>query len=204
MDLYDEKTPGRRVLPLAKRAVCLVCLCFAAVLLAGCGVHLNVNKKDPPAEELSADDSLVADPVSRSAEGSYTVTFRREKGGFKDMDLSRAYVAYRPTTVMDQIHAITGEDKEPTHTITGGNAEPAHTITGGDAEPIPPLPADAQAAMDEALGADGLKKIAVIAVETVDDNTLRVSFTDKDDPIEGREYFFIIPNESLSGSVIPG
>ena len=97
------------------------------------------------------------------------------------MDLSQAYVAYYPFTIQDQIDAI----------------------TDGNTEDVPPLPADAQNAVDEVTGANELQKIAVITVETVDDNTLRVSFTDKDDPLQGKEYYFIIPNEGLSAAIRP-
>ncbi len=168
--------------PMKKSLVVLACLGLAAMLLAGCRVHWNVNKKEPSAEEMLANRALAADPVAYNTEGSYRVTFRYEKGGFKKMDLSRAYVAYYPLTITDRIDAIVGEDTED----------------------IPPLPADAQEAIDEVTGAGQLQKIAVITIETVDDNTLTVSFTDRDEPISGREYYFLIPNEGLSGSVIPG
>ena len=97
------------------------------------------------------------------------------------MDLSRAYVAYERLTVLDQIETIVGED----------------------AEDIPPLPFDAQSALDEAVGEGELLKIAVITVETVDDKTVKVSFTDNDNPYIGKEYFFIIPNAGISGAVTP-
>lgn len=99
------------------------------------------------------------------------------------MDLSQAYVAYYPFTVIDQIDAITSSD---------------------GSEEIPPLPSDAQDALDEVVGEDQLEKIAVITVETADDRTLKVSFADKDNPVKGKEYYFIIPNEGISGRVIPG
>ncbi len=158
-----------------------VTLLLAAVLLAGCSVQVNLNKKEPGAEELLADQSLAADSVAYDPEGAYTVTIRSEKDGFQKMDLSRAYVAYYPFTFQDQIDAI----------------------TDGNTEDVPPLPADAQNAIDEVAGANELRKIAVITVETVDGNTLRVSFTDKDDPLQGKEYYFIIPNEGLSAAIRP-
>ena len=43
----------------------------------------------------------------------------------------------------------------------------------------------------------------MIKVLTVDDKTLTVSFKDTDNTIRGKEYFFIIPNAGLAGSVIP-
>lgn len=166
---------------MTKKILRLALLCLAASLLAGCAFHVNLNKEEKSAEELLADQALKADPVSYDPEGAYTVTFRYEKGGFEKMDLSRAYVAYYPFTIQDRVDAIVGEDTED----------------------IPPLPADAQNAVDEVTGAGRLQKIAVITVETVDDKTLKISFTDKDDPLPGKEYYFIIPNEGLSGAVLP-
>ena len=159
----------------------LAALCFAVMMLAGCSIHVNVNKKEKSEEELLADRSLAADPVPYNADGAYTVTFRYEKGGFKKMDLSQAYVAYDPLTVLDQIE----------------------TIVGDDAEETPPMPTDLQNALNEVTGEGQMKKIAVISIETVDDSTLRVSFTDRDNPIIGKEYFFIIPNAGLTGAFTP-
>lgn len=164
-----------------KKILMLVALCLAAMLLAGCSVRLNINKKEPAAEELLANAVLAADPVRYDPDGQYTVTFRYEQGGFTKMDLSRAYVAFYPVTIQDQIDAIVGEDTED----------------------ILPLPVDAQNAVDEVTGAGKLQKIAVITVETVDDQTLKVSFTDNDSPVIGKSYYFIIPNEGISGSVLP-
>lgn len=96
------------------------------------------------------------------------------------MDLSMAYVAYYPFTITDQIE----------------------TITGDDTDEIPPLPTDVQNAINEATGMNELKKIAIVTVAKTDDKTLTVIFHDSD-PLPEREYFFIIPNEGLSGSVIP-
>ena len=61
----------------------------------------------------------------------------------------------------------------------------------------------AQAAYDEAMGLGELEKIAVIKIKTLDDYHLSVSFTDKHNPLPGKEYFFIIPNMGLAGSVAP-
>ena len=167
-----------------KRAtVYFIAFILASMLLMGCSINVNKNKNNPSIEETLANDLLLPDPVKYDPEGAYHVTFRYEKGGFEKMDLSQAYVAYYPFTVLDQIDAITADD---------------------GAEEIPPLPADAQDALDEAVGADQLEKIAVITVETADDKTLKVSFTDKDNPVQGKEYYFIIPNEGISGKVIPG
>ncbi|MBQ9268716.1 MAG: hypothetical protein IJ206_04255 [Oscillospiraceae bacterium] len=159
----------------------LAALCLAILTLSGCGLHFNVNDKLPSAEELLRNQNLTADPVEYNPEGTYSVIFRSDKGGFEKMDLSKAYVAYYPVTVEDQIDAVVGED----------------------ADDVPPLPADAQSKIDEVTGAGELSKIAVVTIETVDDRTLKVSFTDKDNPVSGKEYFFIIPNEGLAGSVLP-
>ena len=159
----------------------LVALWLAILSLAGCRIHLNVNEKLPSTEELLKNQNLIADPVEYNPEGTYSVTFRSDKGGFKKMDLTKAYVAYYPITVEDQIEAIVGEDT-------------------GD---VPPLPADVQDEIDEVTGAGQLTKIAVITIETVNDQTVRVSFTDKDNPFKGKEYFFLIPNEELAGSFLP-
>ena len=164
-----------------KKILSLAALGLAVCLLAGCRIRFNLNKTEPDPETLLAESELEAEPVAYDPEGAYTLTFRYAPGGFARMDLSRAYVAYYPITVLDQVDAIVGED---------------------DGE-IPPLPVDAQNAVNEAVGAGELQKIAVVTIETVDDNTLRVSFTDRDDPVQGKEYFFVIPNEELTGSVIP-
>ena len=142
-----------------KAAAYFLAFIFASTLLMGCSININANKNNPSIEETLANDLLLPDPVKYDPEGTYQVTFRYEKGGFKKMDLSQAYVAYYPLTVLDQIETITSDD---------------------GAEEIPPLPADAQDAIDEAAGTDQLEKIAVITVETADDKTLKVSFTDKD------------------------
>ena len=165
-----------------KKWIRILALCLAAMLLAGCSVQIHVNEDLPSAEELLANRSLIADPVPYDADGQYTVIFRSAEGGFAQMDLSRAYVAYEPFTLQDQIDDIVGED----------------------ADELPPLPADGQAALDEALDADTLVKIAIVTIRTLDDSTLQVSFTDPDPAPQGREYFFIIPNAGRSGSVIPG
>ena len=155
---------------------------FAAMLLTGCSIQINNNKNNPKIEETLANNKLIPDPVKYDPDGAYQVTFRFEEGGFEKMDLSQAYVAFYPLTIIDQIETITSDD-------------------GSDE--IPLLPADAQTAVDEVTGAGQLEKIAVITIETVDDRTLKVSFTDKDNPVKGKEYYFIIPNEGVSGKVIP-
>ena len=165
-----------------KRKLCVSLLFVLALLLSGCGIHVNINESKPAVAEMLADQQLVLDPVDYSPEGAYTLTVHYDKGGFEKMDLSRAYVAYYPTTLRDQIDMI----------------------TSGDTEEIPPLPVDAQNVMDQATGVNELQKIAVIKILTVDDQTLNVSFTDNDNALRGREYYFIVPNEGLAGSVIPG
>ncbi len=166
-----------------KRSVAILfTLVLAAMLLTGCSIQINNNKNNPTIEETLANNKLIPDPVKYDPDGAYQVTFRYEEGGFEKMNLSQAYVAYYPFTVMDQIETITSGE---------GSVE------------TPPLPADAQAAVDEVTGAGQLEKIAVITVETVDDRTLTVSFTDKDNPVKGKEYYFIIPNAGISGKVIP-
>ena len=112
----------------------LAALCLAILTLSGCGLHFNVNDHLPSAEELLKHQTLAADPVEYNPEGAYSVTFRSEKGGFEKMDLSKAYVAYYPITVEDQIDAIVGEDVED----------------------VPPLPTDAQSKIDEFTGAGRL------------------------------------------------
>lgn len=159
----------------------LITMCLAVILLAGCSVKVNVTKKDPSAEELLANQELIADPVQYNSEGAYSIEFHYNQGGFEKMDLSKAYVAYYPFTAQNQIDTIVGEDTED----------------------IPPLPTVGQDAINEAMGAEQLVKVAVITIETIDDKTVTVSFTDKDNPVSGKEYFFIIPNEGLSGSVLP-
>ena len=166
-----------------KRSVAvLFAFILAAMLLTGCSIQVNMNKNNPSIEETLANSRLIPDPVKYDPDGAYQVVFRFKEGGFEKMDLSQAYVAFYPLTVMDQIETITSDD-------------------GSDE--IPPMPADAQTAVDEAVGAGQLEKIAVITVETVDDRTLKVSFTDKDNPVKGKEYYFIIPNEGVSGKVVP-
>jgi len=176
-----NKLKTERETKMKLRIIRMTMLCLAAALLTGCSIRVNWNRKEPDSAELLANRVLIAEPVAYNPEGAYTVTFRYEAGGFLQMDLSRAYVAYDPFTVQDQIDAIVGENTAD----------------------IPPLPVDAQQAIDEALEADRLQKIAVISIETVDDQTLRVSFTDRDNPISGREYYFILPDAGISGSVLP-
>ena len=160
----------------------VIFLCIAVIMLSGCRLHVNINKQTYNVEEMLEKRLLDVDPTDYSEEDSYKITVRYDKGGFEKMDLSQAYIAYYPFTVLDQINII----------------------TGGETEDIPPLPDDAQESLDAALGTGELEKIAVITVATLDDQTLTVSFTDRDCPIKDREYYFIIPNEGLAGSVIPG
>ncbi len=148
-------------------------------MLAGCTIHINEPQKSP--EELIENQQLVADPVEYDPEGTYNVTFHYDNGGFKDMDMSMAYVCFDPVSVLDQIE----------------------TITDGNMEEVPELPQDALDELNEAIGEGELLKVAIITVKTVDDNTLEVSFTDTESPILGKEYFFVIPNEELAGSFIP-
>ena len=176
----DGKSSGGFALPGKKATAALLILCLAA-LLAGCGFHVNVNHDAVPPEELLVNQDLIGDLAQYDPEGKYTLYFYYEKGGFQKMDLSQAYVACYSVSFEDQIDSI----------------------TGGDIEEFPPLPADAQAAFDEAMGFGELEKIAVITIKTLDDYHLSVSFTDKHNPLPGKEYFFIIPNMGLAGSVAP-
>ena len=159
-----------------KAAVVAVLLCIAAILLSGCKVKVNVNEQTT--EELLADRSLKADQVEHTPDGSYRVTISYDQGGFEKMDLSQAYIAYYPRTVMDQVEDITGGDED-----------------------IPPLPENVQQQMNSAVGAGELQKTGVIIIETVDDNTLTVAFSDPDGTASGREYYFVIPNEGLTGLI---
>lgn len=168
-----------------RKTALILTLVLAAALLSGCRVQVNLNKSEPPLEDMLSEAALTIDPPTWNAEGKYAVTVHYDAGGFEKMDLSRAYVGCFPYTVFDRIDAITGGE-------TDG-------IAGGD-EGIPPLPADAQSAVDAAVGADTVRRIAVITMETVDDTTLKVSFTDSDDALQGKEYFFVIPNEGLAGT----
>lgn len=160
----------------------LIALLIAALCLtlAAC-VRVNVNTQPLDEAQIMAESVLTADPAAYSMDGKYEITFRYAPGGLTEADLSRAYVGYYPTGVADMVDAVTeGED-----------------------DGIPELPADAQEAVAEAEGADELQHIAVIVVETVDDNTLTVSFTDDEQPLQGRTYWFIIPNLGIGGSVTP-
>lgn len=160
----------------------LIALLIAALCLtlAAC-VRVNVNTQPLDEAQIMAESALTADPAAYSMDGKYEITFRYAPGGLTEADLSRAYVAYYPTGVTDIVD----------------------NITGGEDDGIPELPADAQEAVAEAEGADELAHIAVIVVETVDDTTLRVSFTDSEQPLQGRTYWFIIPNLGIGGSVTP-
>ncbi|MBR0199993.1 MAG: hypothetical protein IJQ42_07525 [Oscillospiraceae bacterium] len=180
-----RRTDGKRVrgfaLPNKKAAAALLILCLAALLLAGCGFHVNVNHDAVPPEELLVNQDLIGDLAQYDPEGKYTLYFYYEKGGFQKMDLSQAYVACYSVSFEDQLDSI----------------------TGGNTGEYPPLPEDAQLAFDEAMGFGELEKIAVIKIKTLDDYHLSVSFTDKHNPLPGKEYFFIIPNMGLAGSVAP-
>lgn len=171
---------ARPTLTRGKAALALL-LCLTTILLAGCGIRINLNQESPDVEELPVNQDLAADPVLYNEDGKYEIVFHYDKGGFEKMDLSQAYVAYYGFTVQDQINTILGEDLED----------------------LPPLPEDAQFAFDQATDAMELRRIARINIRTLNDNTLRVSFRDRDDPIPGREYFFVIPSTGLGGSVIP-
>ena len=158
----------------------IVGLCLIAMILTGC-IKININQREPSIEEILDNLELQIDPVKYNREGSYLITVHYDKGGFEKMDLSRAYVAYDYNSILDKIDAI----------------------TDGNVEETPDLPTDAKEELDEAVGEGRLVKVAVITVETMDDQTLKVQFTDKDEPIIGKEYYFVIPNMSLSGSFIP-
>ena len=178
--LEQHGSKEHKVLPKRKRALALI-LCLAALGLTGCGIRVNVNTNTPNVEELLVNQDLAADPVVYNEDGKYEIVFHYDKGSLAKTDLSPAYVAYYAMTVQDQIDTIVGEDLED----------------------FPPLPEDAQIAFDESIGTMELRKIARIRIRTLNDNTVSVSFTDTDDPLPGREYFFVIPNAGLGGSVIP-
>ena len=163
-----------------KKLLILLLTLALGLALTAC-VKVNVNTEPVDTDQIMAESAMTADPAAYSTEGKYDITFRYEPGGLAEADMSQAYVAYYPTTVTDVVDAI----------------------TGGEDDGIPELPADAQEAVAEAEGADELAHIAVIVVETVDDNTLTVSFTDNEQPLQGRTYWFIIPNLGIGGSVTP-
>ena len=178
--LEQHGSKEHKVLPKRKRALALV-LCMAALLLSGCGLQVNVNTNTQEAWDLPVNQDLAADPAVYNEDGKYEIVFHYDKGSLAKMDLSQAYVAYYAMTVQDQIDTIVGEELED----------------------FPPLPEDAQIAFDESMDTMELRKIAWIKIRTLNDNTLSVSFTDTDDPLPGRQYFFVIPNAGLAGSVIP-
>ena len=163
-----------------KKLLILLLTLALGLALTAC-VKVNINTEPVDTDQIMAESAMTADPAAYSTEGKYDITFRYEPGGLAKDDMSQAYVAYYPTTVTDVVDAI----------------------TGGEDDGIPELPADAQEAVAEAEGADELQHIAVIVVETVDDTTLRVSFTDSEQPLQGRTYWFIIPNLGIGGSVTP-
>lgn len=159
-----------------KRTVLLSAAALLAIaLLAGCGARVNFVSMPENIRELMEENALTADPVEFNLKGVYRIVFHYDQGGFKKADLSKAFVAYYPYTLNDQID----------------------TITGGETESIPPLPKDAADIME---GDKELEKIAIIEVETLDDKTLAVTFTDEDQPPRGRTYWFVIPNLNLAGS----
>ena len=166
-----------------KKTIALIVLLSTVVaLFAGCGFHVNINKEQKDVSAMIEEQALSADPQTYNADGSYEIQIRYDKGGFEKMDLSQAYVAYSPVTAMDNIAAI----EENSSAVT---------------EDIPDLPTDAQQAVDEALGEDQLEHIAIIKVESVDDNTLNVSFTDSQNQFIVDEYYFVIPNEELACTI---
>ena len=178
-----EKCDPRARLPLPPRKTTLalaLALCLAAVLLAGCGVRVNVTKDVQNMEDMIVNQDLFAEPVAYREDGAYTLTFHYNRGGFEKMDLSQAFVAYYHRSVLDQIDMILDEE----------------------AEAFVPLPEDVQASVEEAVEAEQLQKIAVIKIKTLNDNTLEVSFKDRDEPLPGKEYFFVIPNMGLAGSAV--
>ena len=150
-------------------------------MLAGCSIKVNVNTKEPGVEELLANHDLKADPVKYNSDGSYLVTIHYDKGGFEKMDLSQAYIAYDYLSVLDQIE----------------------TITDGDVDITSDLPEDFKNMVNEATGEGQLEKLSVVIIETVDDQTLNVKFTDSDNPFPGKAYYFIIPNEVLTAHILP-
>lgn len=172
---HSAAHPGRKM-----ALVLTLAMCLTAMLLTGCGVRVNVSRDGQNVEDLPVNQDLAADPAVYNESGDYEFIFHYDRGGFERMDLSQAYVAYYAMTIQDQIDSI----------------------VDGESEDFPPLPEDVQIPFDESIGAMQLKKIAVIKIRTLNDNTLSVSFKDKDDPVPGREYFFIIPNAGLGGSVI--
>ena len=156
----------------------LISLCIVVALLVGCG--LNVSKESKSVEEMLVKQALSASPIPYDSEGDYMATFRYEEGGFEKMDLSQAYVAYDPENLLDSIKA---------------------TEADSVSEETPELPEDAQEYINHTISEDQLEKIAVVTVETVDDNTVTVSFKDSDNPLAVAEYYFIIPNEGVAGTV---
>lgn len=178
-----EKTGSTAGLPRPERKrafVLALALCLAAVLLAGCGARVNVSKDVQNVEDMIVNQDLIAEPAAYREDGSYTFTFYYDRGGFQKMDLSQAFVAYYHRSVLDQINMILDEETEE----------------------LIPLPEDVQASVEEAVEAEQLQKIAVIKIKTLNDNTLEVSFKDRDEPLPGKEYFFVIPNMGLAGSAV--
>ncbi|MBR3245948.1 MAG: hypothetical protein IKF90_25110 [Parasporobacterium sp.] len=86
-------------------------------VLGGCGVQVNVNKEPQNADAMIEENVLKADPLEFNYDGVYAVEFHYDQGGFKNMDLGKAYVACYPKGLSDQINAITeggsGSSEEP-------------------------------------------------------------------------------------------
>ena len=181
----------KKIFQVKRLAILIALVCVMVMVATGCRVKVNTDPQ-PDIEELLENTALEIDPVAYNLDGKYEITVHYAKGGFEDMDLSQAYVAYYPFTLQDQIDGITGEGADDD---AAGNAD--------DDGEIPPLPVDAQNAMDDVMGENDIQKIVVIVVKTLDDQTLTVSFSDQDNALRGREYYFVIPNEGLAGSVIP-
>ena len=165
-----------------KTAISILCLGMILTVLAGCSVNVNVNKEKPDVGAMIAENALKADPLEFNIDGVYSAVFRYGKGGFENMDLSEAYIAYYPTGLTDTINSITEG-------------------SSGDDE-IPDLPEDVQDIIADMEGTDKLEKVAITTVETQDDTTLKVCFKDPDQLAKDHTYFFVIPNENLAGAVI--
>ena len=175
MWILKSSTSGTKNLAIAVTFVCI--LTFA---VTGCSVRINT-EPTKSFEEMTEEQALEIDPVNYSSDGKYELTVHYAGGGFEKMNLGRAYIAYYPFTLQDQLDMITEDNTEE----------------------VPDLPADVQNTMNEVMGENDLQKVAVITVKTLDDQTLTVSFTDDDNAFPGREYYFVIPNEGLAGSVVP-
>lgn len=161
-----------------KTIILLFSTVITVFLLAGCATKVNLVSEPKNIDELMEESALSSEPIEFNSAGEYVLTFHYDKGGFSDADMSKAYVAYYPSGIDDMVDVI----------------------TGGETGDIPALPEDAASAYSASQGTDKLEKIAVIKVLTVDDKTLEVSFRDPDQPVNGRDYWFFIPNLNLAGS----